>query len=183
MRLIVTRHGETDFNLAGRFCGVSDVPLNATGLSQACELAARLRGMHIDEAVSSPMLRARQTSDIVCAELGLRYRINEQFTERNLGVLEGLTRDEINERYPGCIERYYSGYADDGLDGGESLRHFCGRIDGALAKLNSEYKDKTVLLICHGVAARAINRYCKKLSFTEMMGFTLKNCDIVIYDI
>jgi broad specificity phosphatase PhoE len=91
MVLYVTRHGETNFNAQGRYAGSTDVPLNETGIKQARELAGRLSGMKFDVVVSSPMLRARQTADIVCAELGMEYIIYPQFAERNVGVYEGLT--------------------------------------------------------------------------------------------
>jgi broad specificity phosphatase PhoE len=183
MVLYVTRHGETNFNAQGRYAGSTDVPLNETGIKQARELAGRLSGMKFDVVVSSPMLRARQTADIVCAELGMEYIIYPQFAERNVGVYEGLTKAEIMERYPDLWAKNCTSLADDAPDGGETLRQACSRIDEGLDKLKQEYPDKTVLLICHGFVARAINRYACNLSFDEMLGFFLKNCDIVKYNL
>ena len=181
MILLLTRHGETDYNVSGRYCGSTDIPLNAAGISQAHELARRIQGVAFDAVVSSPMLRARQTAEIVSASLKLRYVVYRQFAERNMGVYEGLTRDEARERYPGLWNRQCTRKPDDAPDGGETLRQVCGRIDDGMAQLRRDFADKTVLLICHGFAARAVHRYCHGLSFEAMAGFVLGNCEVAQY--
>ena len=62
MTLYLTRHGETEYNILGRYCGSTDVSLNETGIAQAHELAKNLHGKTFDAVISSPMLRARQTA-------------------------------------------------------------------------------------------------------------------------
>jgi len=181
MLLYLTRHGETEYNILGRYCGSTDVPLNGTGIAQAHELAKHLQGKKFDTVISSPMLRARQTADIVCEALNMQYSIYEQFAERNMGVYEGLTRDEAKERYPNLWNRQCTREPDDAPDGGETLREACGRIDSGMELLLQEYSDKTVLLICHGFAARAVHRFCCNLSFEEMASFFLGNCEVVDY--
>ena len=181
MLLYVTRHGETDYNAARRYCGRTDVPLNDTGIAQAHELAERLQGMKFDAVVSSPMLRARQTADIVCAALKIMYSVYEQFAERNMGVYEGLTPKEAQERFPELWDRQCTRKADDAPDGGETLNQACGRIDGGLDRLRQDYRGKSVLLICHGFAARAVRRYCLNLTFDEMASFFLGNCEVINY--
>ena len=183
MRLYVTRHGETDYNLSGKYCGCTEVALNETGVRQARDLADRVKVMDIrlDAVVSSPMLRARQTADIVCASLNLRYLIYDQFAERNLGVYEGLTKDEIKERYPYLWNRQCTRQPDDAPDGGETIRQACGRIDAGIALLRHDFAGRTILLICHGFAARAVHRYCLGLTFDEMASFALGNCEVMNY--
>ena len=181
MVLYLTRHGETDYNVMGRYCGSTDVALNDTGIKQAYELARRLQGMSFDAVISSPMLRARQTADIVCASFCMQYSIYKQFAERNVGVYEGLTRDEAKERYPHLWNRRCTSRPDDAPDGGETLRQACGRIDDGVRQLREDFIGKTILLICHGFAARAVHRCCRELSFEEMASFVLGNCEIVSY--
>ena len=181
MVLYVTRHGETDYNVLGRYCGCTDTALNDTGIKQAHDLARRLQGITFDAVVSSSMLRARQTSDIVCTSLNMRYASCGQFVERNLGVYEGLTKDEAKERYPLLWDRHCTNKADDAPDGGETLRQACSRIDEGIMKLRRDYEGKTILLVCHGFVSRAINRYCRDLSFEEMASFSLGNCEVVNY--
>lgn len=181
MLLYVTRHGETDYNVSGRYCGSTDVPLNEKGIAQAHELAGRVQGMALDAVISSPMLRARQTTEIVCAAMHMRYSIYEQFTERNVGVYEGLTREEAREKYPHLWNRQCARIPDDAPDGGETLRQACDRIDEGIRLLRQNYRGKKILLICHGFAARAVHRCCRNLTFDEMAGFTLENCEIAEY--
>ena len=181
MVLYVTRHGETDYNVLGKYCGSTDVALNDTGIGQAHELAWRMQGMKFDAVVSSPMLRARQTADIVCASLNMQYSVYGQFAERNVGVYEGLTRDEAKERYPHLWNRQCTRNPDDAPDGGETIRQVCGRIDCGMIELRRDFAGRTILLICHGFAARAVHRHCHNLSFDEMAGFVLGNCEIAVY--
>jgi probable phosphoglycerate mutase len=181
MVLYVTRHGETDYNVLGRYCGSTDAALNDAGVKQAHDLARRVKGMKFDAVASSPMLRARQTANIVGASLNMPYAVYAQFAERNVGVYEGLTRDEAKERYPHMWSRQCTAKPDDAPDGGETLRQACGRIDGGIARLRADFAGMSILLICHGFTSRAVNRYCRGLSFEEMAGFTLGNCEIVSY--
>ena len=181
MIFYITRHGETEYNILGQYCGSTDISLNETGLGQACDLAQRLQGMRFDAVISSPMLRARQTAEIACAALGMHYSVYEQFAERNMGVYEGLTKDEAKGRYPHLWNRQCTIKPDDAPDGGETIRQVCARIEDGLAQLRYQYNDKTILLICHGFVARAVNRYFCNLSFEEMASFTLGNCEVVKY--
>jgi len=181
MILYVTRHGETDYNVAGRYAGSTDVSLNEAGFAQAKELAKQLMGIRFDAVISSSMLRARQTADIVCASLNMQYKACEQFVERNIGVFEGLTRDEARKKYPELWNRQCTSKPDDAPYGGETLRQACGRIDSGVLQLRQKYEGKTVLLICHAFVARAVNRYCRNLSYDEMSSFILNNCGIVKY--
>ena len=181
MLLYLTRHGETDYNVLGRYCGSTDVPLNETGIEQAIGLSKRLQGMAFDAIISSPMLRAKQTADIVCKALNMQYNTYEQFAERNVGVYEGLTRDEAKERYPDLWDRQCTSKPDDAPDGGETLRGACARIDNGMKQLLYEFSNETVLVICHGFTARAVHRFCRDLSFEEMSGFVLKNCEVATY--
>ena len=182
MRLYLTRHGETQYNVLGIYCGSTDIPLNEKGINQAHELAARLENMDFDAVISSPMLRARQTAEAVCSALNMRHKVYDEFAERNMGVYEGLTRDEVMERYPDLWNRQSLATLDDAPDGGETLREFCARVDGGMARLIQDYKGKRVLLVCHGFVSRAVNRFCRNLSFDEMSGFSLGNCEIAEYN-
>lgn len=170
MILYVTRHGETEYNAQGRYAGSTDIPLNETGIRQAHELAMRLQDIKYDITACSPMLRARQTADIVCAALGMNYTVYPEFAERSVGVYEGLTKEEIMQRYPELWARKCTSQPDDAPTGGETIRQACARVDKGMDRLLKEFTDKTVLLVCHGFTARAVNRYCLGLSFEEMSG-------------
>ena len=150
MILYVTRHGETEYNVSGRYCGSTDIALNDNGIRQAYELSQRLKAHSavFGAIASSPMLRARQTADIICASLNMQYSIYEEFTERDLGVYEGLTRNEAKERYPHLWNRQCTRMPDDAPDGGETLRQAFSRIDAGIMRMLQGFIGNTVLLIC-----------------------------------
>ena len=181
MILYLTRHGETQYNALGMYCGSTNIPLNKTGFLQAHELAKSLSHINFDVIISSSMLRACQTADVVCASISMPYSINEQFSERKLGVYEGLTRDEAKKLYPKLWNKQCIKQPDIAPCGGETVREACRRIDKGMLQLLQDYKGKTVLLICHGFVASAVNRFCNNLSFEEMINFNLGNCEISSY--
>jgi probable phosphoglycerate mutase len=92
------RHGQTDWNAEGRFQGHSDIPLNATGLSQAHEAARVLAGCPIDLVVASPLVRAARTAEIVNARLGKPVVFDDELKERHFGALEGLVIRDVKAK-------------------------------------------------------------------------------------
>jgi probable phosphoglycerate mutase len=100
-RILLARHGETEWNALGKLQGHTDVPLNEAGRAQARALAAQLADAGIAAVVTSDLARARETAEIVAAALGLGApTIEPALRERRFGVFEGLTRDECIARYP-----------------------------------------------------------------------------------
>lgn len=100
--IVLIRHGETDWNVARRWQGSTDIPLNDTGRAQARMLARRLKANRwpIDALYSSDLLRAAETAEIVGQRIGLPVILDASWRERGLGIIEGLTRREISEKYP-----------------------------------------------------------------------------------
>ena len=181
MVLYVVRHGETDFNIQKRYCGSTDIPLNKKGLEQAKQLSEKLTEVHFEIIVTSSLMRARQTAEIISEFSNVPLVISNEFKERNTGVYEGLTAEEIKEKYPGLWERNCTRQWDDAPTNGETYRQFDERIAKALINLEKEYPEKIVLLVTHGFVSRVINRYYKNLSFEEMHDFGLGNCEIEEY--
>ena len=181
MILYVTRHGETDYNVQGRYCGSLDAPLNARGFEQARELADSLASLEFDVIVSSPLLRARQTAEVICKALSMPMAVIDEFAEINMGVYEGLTKEEIAAKYPYLWASLTKRPIDKAPDGGETQREFDLRVAAGMEKLKAQYGENKVLLVCHGFVARVINRQMKGLSFEEMHTFVLGNCEVVKY--
>jgi broad specificity phosphatase PhoE len=97
-RLYLIRHGETDANAEGRLISFTDAPLNATGREQAARLGAALADRRPDAIWSSPMARARQTAEAVCAAAGLepnRIRVDERLRELDFGPYEGWSEAQL----------------------------------------------------------------------------------------
>jgi probable phosphoglycerate mutase len=184
MLLYVARHGETDWNVQGRYQGSADMPLNAKGFMQAEELARRLEGVDFDVIISSPLIRALRTAEVIQKASGKPLIVMEQFAERGMGVYEGLTRAEAQACYPDIFARLGSRRdTDDAPTGGETIRQVDTRVSSGLETLKEKYPGGKVLIVCHGFTARAINRCCLGLSFEDMHGFILNNCEYVTYEI
>jgi probable phosphoglycerate mutase len=181
MILYVVRHGETDFNVQERYAGSTDVPLNKKGLEQAGQLARELVKVSFDIIVTSSLIRAKQTAEIISKIKGTPIVISEGFTERNVGVYEGLTRKEAKEKYPELWEKGSTRLIDDAPTGGETIRQFEERITAALVEIEKRYASKRVLLVTHAFASRIINRHYKNLTYDEMHEFSLGNCEIAEY--
>jgi probable phosphoglycerate mutase len=157
--LYFVRHGETDWNLAKRYQGQRDIPLNATGRAQAARngrvLAETLgsRAATLDY-VASPLARARQTMEIVRRELGLvpdDYRTDDRLKEINYGHWEGLLWDELPAVDPaGLAARTADTWAWQPV-GGESFQALSRRIESWLAELSHDS-----VVAAHGGVSRAL---------------------------
>jgi probable phosphoglycerate mutase len=155
--------------------------LNEKGLLQAKQLVENLTGINFDIIVASSLIRARQTAEIISEALNIPLIVSNEFIERNMGVYEGLTREEARTKYPVLWDRLSAWQMSDAPTDGETIRQVDERTTNALLKLEKDYPDKNVLLVTHGFVARIINRYYKNLSYDEMHGFSLGNCEIVRY--
>ena len=157
MRLILVRHGQTDWNAGQRFQGHSDVPLNEVGRRQAAALAARLSGRGIDAAYTSDLQRARETAEIICrygggvfAEGASDVRSDVRLREMNFGDWEGLTYHEIRERHLQSLAAWEKDVYKHAPPNGETLEQMTFRIRAVLNDLLAKYNGKTLLLVAHG---------------------------------
>ncbi len=153
--LYLARHGETDWNAAGRWQGQTDVDLNERGRAQARELAVLARALGVAAVAASDLLRARTTAEIVAAELGLAVgRLHPDLRERRFGCFEGLTREEVAARHPDAWARYLE---DPGPapPGGESRDVLLGRLLPALSRTAVELP-APLLVVMHGGSMRAL---------------------------
>ena len=89
MRLYVTRHGQTQYNIEVRICGRANVRLTEKGISQAHELAQEMQDTDVDLIISSPLIRAKETADIVGQTIGAPVEVDERLAERDYGVIDG----------------------------------------------------------------------------------------------
>jgi glucosyl-3-phosphoglycerate phosphatase len=100
VRLVAWRHGQTDFNVERRFQGQTDVPLNSLGREQAARAARYVAALRPDAIFSSDLVRASATAGYLARLTGLQVQLDKDLRERYGGSWEGMTADEIRERYP-----------------------------------------------------------------------------------
>ncbi|MDE3090678.1 MAG: histidine phosphatase family protein, partial [Chloroflexota bacterium] len=128
MRLLLIRHGETDWNNEGRIQGHTDTPLNARGFEQAKRLAARLACEKLDAIYTSPLARARATADLIAQEHGVAAMLDDRLKEKYLGELEGLTSGEFELRYPDLYREWHASKEHFPLPGEEPPLAFRQRV-------------------------------------------------------
>lgn len=157
--VLLIRHGETEWNREGRMQGHLDIPLSREGVAQAARVAERLSGEPFDVLVSSDLRRAFQTAQRIADRTGRPVRVDARLRERNLGVLQALTRAESARRLPEVFRRYESGEADFEIPGGESQRAFFERVIGALTEIAREHPGRRVVVVSHGGVLDALYRH------------------------
>lgn len=183
MELVVIRHGETRANAEGRYLGALDMGLNETGWAQVGTLAQALsKGAQFQRLLTSPLLRARQSADLISGELALPARIVPAFRERHVGVFEGLTQAEARVRYPELWARNITRRWAEGPPGGESLDAVIARVSSGLSVLADEAQDERVLLVAHGVVAKVI-RAVTTNGFADFFEWQLHNGGRLVVDI
>ena len=151
-KVLLIRHGETDFNRERRLQGVMEIPLNERGREQAAAVANYLKDIPIDALYTSPILRARETAEIIGNVIGMPPSDDERLREIEFGVFEGLTFAEIKQRFPTAHRNWTTGYLAYNVPQGESRRVVQGRMRAAWEDLTAHSDHKTVALVSHGSA-------------------------------
>lgn len=158
---VLLRHGETALTPEKRFSGSggSDPELSATGRDQAERIARSLaaRGT-IEEIVSSPLRRCRETAAAVAARLGLEVRIEDGLRETDFGAWEGLTFAEVRERYGPDLDAWLASAKAAPTGGGESFAEVARRVAATRDRLTARYAGRTVLLVTHVTPIKTLVR-------------------------
>ena len=184
MKLIFIRHGETDWNLEKRIQGSSDIELNKNGLEQAKRLGVALQNKHIQikKIYTSKQKRAEKTAEIVSQYLGKEYEILEGLQEMNLGLWEGNTWTEVQEKYPQEHSRWILNRRYTRLQGGESYQDVLDRLLPVLKKI-IEINNADVLIVTHSALIMSLLSYLRDTSFNQMVeNYKVENTQMVEID-
>lgn len=157
--LHVVRHGQTPMTAARRFSGggVPGPSLDDTGRDQAARAADLLSASGAVAVVCSPMVRTRETADVIGRRLGLTPTVDEAWRECEFGAWEGLTLQEIGERYPGALADWYGATALS-PPGGESLDDVVPRVSAARDALLAAHPGQPVVVVTHSIPMRTLTR-------------------------
>lgn len=147
-RAYLIRHGQTAWNLAGRWQGFESVPLNETGIAQARALADYWQ-QPLNALYSSDLSRAWQTAQSLGSKLGLMPTVDPRLREHNLGIFQGLTLDEVNAQYPDHSAAMHADYFGFLIPNGESRRQLQDRAFEAFEDITSR-SDGAVAIVSHG---------------------------------
>jgi glucosyl-3-phosphoglycerate phosphatase len=163
--LLLVRHGETDWNRDGRWQGHSDTQLNDAGREQARRVAGELG--NVDVIYSSDLARARETADIIAAQLGdLEVNVDRRLRERSFGAWEGRTASEIEAEFAEQHARWRAGNGA-GADDAEPFDAFGDRVRHFLEDLLAKHPGETVLVVAHGGSIRVIHALASGLDYVR----------------
>lgn len=176
--LYIARHGETEYNRLGLFMGQKDIELNEKGIAQAHKLGEKAEGLVIDFILSSSLIRAIQTAKIVKSHIKKEIKIDSRLIERNVGVLEGLTMEELKEfqkEYNNNMEKVYN----EVIPKGETSAEVQKRVFEAINDLKKNYSNGAVLVITHSFIIKMINKYFNQnISADDFFKFSVGNTEI-----
>ncbi len=153
MKLILIRHGETEWNKQRRIQGCrSDTRLSQKGLEEADRVAAVLRKERIDAIYASPMKRASETAQIIAEACKLPVQVFNELREIDAGELDGLFERELTGPYEVVWKEFRNGNASTPLPGGESLQDLQKRSSWAVDRMLEKHIDGTVVVVAHLLA-------------------------------
>ncbi|HIC93267.1 MAG TPA: histidine phosphatase family protein [Anaerolineae bacterium] len=155
-RVILVRHGQTEWNRVERFRGRVDLALNQTGLAQAHALAERLADWPIAALYSSPLRRAIQTAQPVAERLGLPVQLLPGIVDINYGDWQAKTPAQVAEAYPDLYRRWLEEPHLVRFPHGESLDEVRDRAMAALREVVARHRGQVVLLVAHQVVNRVL---------------------------
>jgi len=150
-RIVLVRHGQTEWNRIRRVQGHTDVPLNDEGRRQARALAMELDGEQVDAVYSSDLGRARETAEILAATRGADVIALPALREKHFGTWEGLTDVEVRERFP---DAHTTGWGDS-----ETTEQLGQRVVAAVEEIAASHPGGLVLVVTHGGPLRALLRH------------------------
>lgn len=163
MRIFLARHGETDWNVERRIQGSTDIPLNENGIRQAYSLSSYLdrlfhaEGGFLSSIFTSPLMRAKETAEIVGRRLGVEVETVPGLEEMNFGICEGKTWIESKSLYPKELEEWEQNKRYRRISGGESYQDVLNRFFSAYSlikkkrsALEADAQKGDILIITHG---------------------------------
>jgi len=164
-QLLLIRHGETAWNAEHRIQGQLDIPLSPLGVLQSARLAESLANEPIDAVYSSGQSRAWLTAAPLAARLGLEVIAEPRLRERSFGIFEGLTLDEVAERYPPEFQKWRERDPAWRPEGGESGQQLIDRVLSAVSDIGIRHPRQTVVLVSHGGVLDVLYRAARLLEW------------------
>ncbi len=180
MDIILARHGETEWNAGEIFRGRADIELNETGIKQAGLLAGYLREFEIEAVYSSPLRRALKTAEAIARHHNLKVQIDPGLIDFNYGEWQGLSHQEVKNRYTELYAQWKNRPQGVKMPGGESLGDVRERairlVDGVVAG-----NKRTVVLVSHRVVNKVLICSLLGLDNSHFWNLRLDTCGITTF--
>ncbi len=179
--ILLTRHGQTEWNREERYRGRADIPLNATGERQAAALAERLSTFPVTALYTSPLQRAVRTGEICAARLGLRPEVLPGLLDIDFGAWRGLTPEEAAARDPEVYRQWLATPGTIRFPGGEGLEDVQRRAMEALETVTARHPEETVVLVAHMVVNRVLLCTVLGLDLNHYFDLRQDTCSLNIF--
>jgi probable phosphoglycerate mutase len=154
--IIFVRHGETVWHAENRYAGISDIALTAKGLEQGKKLANWAETAQLSAIYSSELKRAKSTAEFSCQKTGLDLNVEKRLNEVNFGEGEGLTRDEMKQKFPEELAKFIEAPADNPLPDGEKGVNAIERANPVINEIIEKYPKGKVLIVAHSTLIRLL---------------------------
>jgi len=187
-RLILLRHGESQWNLENRFTGWVDVPLSPRGIQEAQQAGDKLRGFTFDRAFTSVLSRANETLRLALETIGqtqIPIEKDKALNERMYGDLQGLDKAETAQKYGDAQVKIWRRSYDVPPPGGESLKDTADRVLPYYENKIKPYlaKGETILIAAHGNSLRALVMQLEQLSKEEVLELNIPTGAPLLYEL
>jgi len=176
-QLYLVRHGQTEWNIEGRYQGQADLPLNAAGRAQAMSLSQQLAGIQFAAVYSSDLRRARETAEILAAPSGMAVQLDPRLREIKLGEWEGQLVTEIVTRYPAAWAERLRDPLHARAPGGESVAEVAARVAEAATAIAQAHPTGRVLVVSHGLALATLLCQARRQPLAEAYEVIPPNSD------
>jgi alpha-ribazole phosphatase len=180
MRLLLTRHGQTDWNIAGRYQGQSDIPLNQTGHSQAEQLAKRLSTETIHAVYASDLSRAADTAYKIVSmqQRAAALHRDIRWRELSFGDWEGMNYKEMSAHSPDVFAKWMLDPQHVSTPNGETLGHLAERVHAAFVEIKNKHKDETVLVVSHSGALQTLLAFTLGVDLNRYWQFRISQASL-----
>lgn len=178
-RILLIRHGQTEWNVQGRLQGHTDIPLNAEGRAQADRLRRALAGETLDAVYSSDLQRAHETARAVADATGAALTVHRGLRERAFGRFEGVSFAELERQWPDDAARWRRrdpGFAPP--DGGEALTDFHARCVEAASALAAGHAGGAIALVAHGGVLDSLYRAATRVALDAPRSWVVANASL-----
>jgi probable phosphoglycerate mutase len=185
MELYIIRHGETIWNAAGKLQGHADIELNENGIALAEVTSKALLEVKFDVIYSSPLIRAKHTAKIICANRAIEIIEDERLKEIGFGDIEGKDFKELENAPEYGFDNFFNhpeAYVPTA--GGETIEQLCKRSANFMDEVIMNSKQDTVLIVAHAALNKSLLKYIKNLELKDFWsGEFQKNCAVTIAEI
>ena len=178
MKLYVVRHGQTNWNVEKKMQGSADIPLNERGIEQAYETKELLKEKDFNLIVCSPLIRAKQTADIINEDRNVPIIYVESLRERNYGEFEGVNKQTFD------CNGFWAYTKNLKYEKAENIQDFFKRIKSVVNELKENYDNENILIVCHAGVMKALECILNEMLPDDEIGpFLPNNASVLEYEV